>query len=166
MKRFFAALAIVALVGCAHTGSTQVPPGPQTYTCPPATVNGTAYAPLNPASNAQNPPTASLSYSDSPGVGVFCYIVQSWVSPNSSVPSNVAQVNVTGTTPPVSVTWQAPQGASGYTYIVSRAPAVANSPLLVPTLNAATFAAAIPENPLLPAPTVTFALLSNAKAKR
>lgn len=125
----------VSLVsGCAH--AAQAPPGPPSYSCQVPVVGGTAYTQLNPAASPTNPPVATLNYNDvNPGVGNWCYIVQSYVSPNSSNPSNTALVNVTGGTATVQLSWNAPTGVdtTGYKYIVSRVAATLNPSPLVPT---------------------------------
>lgn len=128
MNRLFTMTAVALLaVGC----HAQVPPTPTVATCPAVGV----YTPLNAAPN--NNTAASITgttYADTPGVGNWCYVVQSWaiISPATvyqvSLPSNVAgPVVITATLPIASLSWT---GASGYTYIVSRAPATA---ALVPT---------------------------------
>lgn len=127
MRKFVVALSIcLCAIGCGG----QVPSGPTTYSCPTAVVNGTAYTPLNPSTNSSNPPTTATSYSDATATtgAVWCYIVQSWVSPNASAPSNVAMA--TAGAGGVALNWDAPVGASGYSYVVSRVAAtVVGSPL-------------------------------------
>ena len=150
-------LALVA-VGC----HSQVPPTPPVATCPVATVGGTAYTPLNPVSNNTTPASVTgTTYNDTPTTGSWCYIVQSWalISPAQvyqvSVPSNVAgPLTTTAALPVVALSWTAP--ASGYTYIVSRAPASVVPAPTAPVLSPGTTAAVL----LKPAPTELKAVAS------
>jgi hypothetical protein len=148
-------LASIIGVGC----RAQVPAGPQNYNCPAATVNGTAYTPLNPASNTANPPVSGLTYTDGTQAsllpaGNYCYIVQSWVSPNSSGPSNIAQA-ILSASGVVNLAWTAPTGVntSGYTYVLSRAAAIPVALPMAPTLSTPTAAATLnPPPDAKPAP--------------
>ena len=136
---FTSVILLASTAGCA-----QVPAGPIVYTCPVAVDGGTAYTPLNPSTNAGNPPVAGTTYKDtSPGAGQYCYIVQSWVAPNSSVPSNVAGPQAVTGTQSVTLTWTPPANSTGYTYVVSRAPAIAGARPTAPTQGAPTTAALV-----------------------
>jgi len=114
-----------------------------------ATVGGTDYTPLNPAPN--NTTAASITgttYNDTPPTGSWCYIVQSWalISPATvyqvSVPSNVAgPLTTTAALPVVGLSWTAPN--PGYSYIVSRAPAIVVAAPLAPVLSPGTTAATL-----------------------
>ena len=138
MNKLFTMAAVALLaVGC----HAQVPPTPPVVMCPAIGV----YMPLNAAPN--NTTAASITgttYADVPGAGSWCYIVQSWaiVSPATvyqvSSPSNVAgPVVITAALPVAALSWT---GVSGYTYIVSRAPATTAMIPVAPVLpsNAAT----------------------------
>lgn len=139
ISTFLSIVVILGLLAGCHSAPAQVTSGPQTYTCQAAVVNGNAYTPINPSTNITNPPVTGQSLSDTPGAGVWCYIVQAWLTPNASVPSNVAQITATSTDPVINLSWVNPnQTQTGVTYIVSRSPAIANSPLLAPTQNAPT----------------------------
>jgi hypothetical protein len=180
MKRilYVSVVLLAGILGC-HSSPAQVPPGPTTYTCPPATVGGTAYTPLNPATNTANPPVAAAPYNDTPGIGTWCYTGQAWLSPNSSAPSNVVMPTTTAALPVVQITWTNPtQTESGVTYVISRAPAIANAPLTAPAINPASVIAqnAAPaetragiagtgERILQPGPSIAFALLSKKAAR-
>jgi hypothetical protein len=127
MKLAFAALilALATVAGC----HAQMPPTAPVYTCPATT--GTAYTPLNaPASNTVPASITGTTYDDLPGLGTWCYVIQSWaiVSPatvyQDSMPTVAVMAMTNATLNEVVISWTAPPGAVGYTYIVSRAPAV------------------------------------------
>ena len=147
MNKLFTVAAIALLaVGC----HAQIPPTPPVATCPTVGV----YTPLNAASN--NTAAASITgtaYADTPGVGNWCYVVQSWaiVSPATvyqvSLPSNVAgPVVITATLPVASLSWT---GASGYTYIVSRAPATTAMVPTAPVLTSGAAAASVDKSSII-----------------
>ena len=120
----------------------QVPQTP-IYSCPAATG---AFIPLNqPASNTVAASITGTAYTDSTAAsGQWCYVVQSWaiVTPATtyqpSPSSNVVGPIAVPAGDAVSLTWTAPANSAGYSYIVSRAPAVLVPPPTAPTLNAPT----------------------------
>lgn len=124
---FFAAL--FGSIGC----HAQVPPGPTTYSCPTATVGGSAYTPLN---NTAATYSTGTTYSDTTvsAGGTFCYIEQSTNGTNSSVPSNVIQITVP-VGDQVNMSWTDPSVTTGIVgYVTSRATATPNSAPGAPTL--------------------------------
>lgn len=122
MKRFALALAFtLAAVGC----HSQVPPNPTVYSCPVST--GSAYTLVG-------SPTG-LSYTDSkPAAGVYCYIAQSTIGTQVSVPSNIAGPFTLSGSNSTALSWNAPtSGPAPTAYAISRAPAI-QSTILAPSL--------------------------------
>jgi len=151
MKRIYAALAILALglsVGC----HAQIPSNPSVLTCPAST--GTAYMPLNAST-----PAAGLTYSDNPGVGNWCYVAQSVLGANSSVPSNTTGVlQFASSNHSIGLSWTAPTtGPAPSGYVISRAAAVLTT-LGAPNLGGGTVAENVApdtKQPALVAPVLT-----------
>jgi hypothetical protein len=152
-RKNIGAFAFVTLIALTITAGChgQQPPSPTTYTCPATT--GSAYTVLNPpASNDLSPASITgTSTTDTPGVGAWCYIVQSWAVPAGgtiyqvSVPSNSGQATTTSALPVVHLSWTAPSVTAtytSYTYILSRAAATPVTamptapPLVTPTVGA------------------------------
>lgn len=115
MKNVILLAAILSTsVGC----HSQIQPNPTVLTCPAAT--GSTYAALN-----QSSPAAALTYTDSPAAGNWCYIAQSVLGSNSSVPSNISGPFTTNGTQKVDLTWQAPSsGPIPSGYVLSRVAAI------------------------------------------
>lgn len=132
MKKILVAMTIVlaSLTAC----HAQVPPNPTVYSCPSST--GTAYTPIN-----QSSPTTSLAYTDThPAAGAYCYIVQSEIGAQVSLPSNIAGPFTLSGSNSTSLTWTIPSGSSTPSgYYVSRALATAST-LGAPTLGSGTVA--------------------------
>lgn len=146
MKRFAFALALIA-AGC----HAQVPPNPTVFTCPAST--GSAYALIG-------SPTA-LTYTDThPASGTYCYIVQSTIGGQVSVPSNIAGPFTTSGSNSVLLTWNAPTtGPAPTGYAMSRAAAV-QSTLLAPALVNGQVAEVKPALSLPDSPRPVYALLT------
>lgn len=122
MKRFAFALTIaLAAVGC----HSQVPPNPTVYSCPAST--GTAYASIS--------TPVALTYTDThPSAGTYCYIVQSTIGAQVSVPSNIAGPFTTSGANSVALNWNAPTSGPAPTgYALSRAAALQTT-ILAPAL--------------------------------
>jgi hypothetical protein len=151
MRKFcnlFVCFAYAVLFGAASVGChAQVPPNPTAYTCPATT--GTLYTPLN-----QSTPATGLTYTDSkPTAGQYCYIVESEIGVQVSLPSNTAGSFTTSGANSVILTWQAPSsGPTPAGYYLSRAPAVLVT-LGAPTVVAGSVAEVTPLLPI-PEPTV------------
>jgi hypothetical protein len=122
MKRTYALLAFALIaVGCRG----QVPPNPTVATCPAST--GTAYALIS-------SPTALTVTDTHPAAGSYCYIAQSTIGPQVSVPSNIAGPFTTSGSNSVLLTWNAPTtGPAPTGYAISRAPAI-QSTIIAPAL--------------------------------
>ena len=145
MKRLSLIFALVA-IGC----HAQVPPNPTAYTCPAST--GTAYTLIG-------SPTA-LTYTDThPAAGVYCYIVQSTIGSQVSVPSNIAGPFTVSGSNSILLTWNAPTtGPAPTCYAMSRAQAI-QSTILAPALVNGQVAEAKTE------PTQVYAMLLKGKVR-
>ena len=122
MKRF-ALIPLLALVAVGCRG--QVPPNPTVATCPAS--NGSAYVLVS-------SPTALTVTDTHPAAGTYCYIVQSTIGAQVSVPSNIAGPLTTNGSNSVALTWNAPTtGPAPTGYAMSRANAV-QSTLIAPAL--------------------------------
>lgn len=122
MKRF-ALIPILALVAVGCRG--QVPPNQTVATCPAST--GTAYALIS-------SPTALTVTDTHPAAGTYCYIAQSTIGPQISVPSNIAGPFVLSGSNSTILTWNAPTtGPAPTGYAISRAPAT-QSTIIAPAL--------------------------------
>ena len=130
MKRIFAALACIAVLGISAGCRSQVPVTPPVVTLPVAG-NGN-YTPLN-AVGSSTPPTTALTYTDSPS-GQVGYVVQGYLPASGPTPaqygswSNVVGPVAGGATGKVNLSWTctaaAGQTCSGVLWVVSRASAV------------------------------------------
>ena len=122
MKRISVLLSLVLVaVGCRG----QVPPNPTVSTCPAST--GTAYALIS-------SPTGLTVTDTHPAAGTYCYIAQSTIGAQISVPSNIAGPFVLSGANSVLLTWNAPTiGPAPNGYAISRAPAI-QSTILAPAL--------------------------------
>ena len=131
--KYLAVLALLALgIGC----HAQQPPTPY-YSCPAST--GTAYVALNGGTTGVSTLTGT-TYTDTTSAGTTsCYIVQSQYQGGVSQPSNTGGPLTVSTAYNAVLAWTAPTGSTGYTYLVSRAPAVATYPtapaLAAPTVH-------------------------------
>ena len=122
MKQFFALILLALAASGCHP---QQPPAPY-YTCPAS--SGTAYASLNGGTTGLSTLTGS-TYVDTTAAGTTeCYIVQSQFQGGTSVPSNTAGPLVVPAGYQVNLSWTPPANSTGYTYLVSRAAAVATYP--------------------------------------
>lgn len=139
------ALFVLTLAAACFGCHAQMPPQPPVYSCPVTT--GSAYTVLNqPASNTVPASITGTTYTTPalPTPGPYCFIVQSWAEPSGattyqvSLPSNVVMVITTTADPAVALSWTAPTGATGYTYIASYAAATLVPPPTAPVLSAPT----------------------------
>ena len=113
MKRFALTLAFALVaVGC----HGQLPPNPTINTCQVAT--GAAYTPIGSTS-------ASTLTDTHPPAGSWCYIQQSTLGTQVSVPSNIAGPYTTSGSNSVALTWNMPtSGPTPTGSTISRAPAI------------------------------------------
>ena len=154
MKRIFAALACIAVLGISAGCHGQVPVTPPVVTLPVAG-NGN-YTPLN-AVGSSTPPTTALTYTDSPS-GQVGYVVQGYLPASGSTPaqygswSNVVGPVAGGTTGKVNLSWTctaaAGQTCTGVLWVVSRASAVTALAPATPAANSPTSAAVDKPSPL------------------
>jgi hypothetical protein len=112
--------------------------------CRAQTCTGTTYTEINaPADNTLNANITGLTAIDDPGVGTWCYTVETW----AIVPPNVALYGISPPSSAVMVTvpngyvaqieWDAPDGADTFTstgYILSRGPAMNSTPAALQNL--------------------------------
>ena len=119
--KYLAVLELLALaIGC----HAQQPPTPY-YSCPAST--GTAYAALNGGTTGVSALTGT-TYTDTTAAGTtVCYIVQSQYQGGVSNPSSTVLITVPANYN-VNLSWTAPSGSTGYTYLVSRTPAASTYP--------------------------------------
>jgi hypothetical protein len=134
MRRIAFAAVLLVAVGC----RAQVPPNPTVFTCPPS--SGTAYTPLNQSNQA-----TGLTYTDThPAANTYCYVAQSAIGAQVSVPSNIAGPFTVSGSNSVLLTWLAPTtGPAPTGYAISRAIAT-QATILAPSLVNGTMASVQP----------------------